>query len=171
MPNQQPREVRSCNAYMFGEHLTFYWLLAANLFNWVGMCLDKRHNLHSQDSGFEGITGVVAAFDPSTACLAMSDRITLVAFHGSVHGFNFSFNLNWTPINKSLVLFWDQMHESRHWIIVAFNTCGELSKDWFNQLNVKWPMNEDFAWPLILQRRDTQERLISLPSLTRRKRL
>ncbi len=70
-----------------GVELNLLWLLAADLFNGVGVSLDKGNHLHSQNTGFESVTCVIAAFNPSTTGLAVSDCIALVAFHGSSHGF------------------------------------------------------------------------------------
>ncbi len=74
-------------ALTFGIHLTLPWFLAANFFNRVGVSLNKGNRLHSQNAGFESITGVETAFDSSTTGLAVSDGVALVAFHGSRHGF------------------------------------------------------------------------------------
>ena len=68
--------------------LNLLLLLATNLFNGVGVSLDEGDHLHSQNTRFEGITGVVTAFNSSTAGLAVSDCIALVSFHGSSHGLN-----------------------------------------------------------------------------------
>ena len=73
-------------AYKFAVDLNLLWFLAANLFNGVGVGLDKRNHLHSQNTGFESIASVVAAFNSSTAGLAVSDCIALMAFHGLSHG-------------------------------------------------------------------------------------
>ena len=79
---------------MLGVDLNLLWLLAADLFNGVGVSFDKGHNLHRQNAGLESVTSVVAAFNSSTTGLAVSDCIALVAFHGSSHGFTQSLDLH-----------------------------------------------------------------------------
>jgi len=60
--------------------------LTANQVDGMGMCLDIRNSFHSQNPGLEGITGVVAVFNSSTAWLAVSHRIAFLTVHGSKDG-------------------------------------------------------------------------------------
>ena len=69
-------------------HRCLLEFLTANQIYGVGMSLDIRNGLHSQNPGFEGIIGVVAVFNSSTAGLAVSHRIAFLTVHGSRDGIN-----------------------------------------------------------------------------------